>query len=171
MKLPQREITACLFHSERKQKSKEMGPRRERGRQRPVGPSPQRLPGVRRWILLRWILHREKAGPDCGLFSSSSSGFLVKGSALGKALPTTTVALLLSNPLPKEKKNLCRESRDRDKGPVGNGGWVQELSEQKGVASALLPGSQSPQFYHGPPSGPWNPEGPAGNLGSGELGL
>lgn len=28
----------------------------------------------------------------------------MKGSALGKALPTTTVALLLSNPLPKEKK-------------------------------------------------------------------
>lgn len=104
MKLPQREITACLFHSERKQKSKEMGPRRERGEQRPAGPSPQRLPGVWRWILLRWILHREKAGPDWGLLSSSGSGFLVRGSALGKALPPTTVALLLSNQTSKRKK-------------------------------------------------------------------
>lgn len=58
----------------------------------------------------------------------------MRGSAFGKAFPPNTVALLLSNPLPK--KNLCRESRDRDKGPDGNGGWVQELSEQKGVASA-----------------------------------
>lgn len=124
-----------------------MGPGRERGEQRPVGPS-----GV--W---RWILHREKAGPDWGLLSSSS-----------KALPPTTVALLLSNPLPKKKISAGNPGTEtKDQKGMGDG-YRNDLSRR---VWPQLPGSQSPQFFHGPPSGPWNPEGPAGNMGSGELGL
>lgn len=83
-----------------------MGPRRERGEQRPAGPSPQRLPGVWRWILLRWILHREKAGPDWGLLSSSGSGFSSEGLCPRQSSPANHCGTVTQQPNYQKKKKI-----------------------------------------------------------------
>lgn len=156
--MPQREITACLFHSERKQKSEEMGPPRDMGSRGLSGPSPK---GVWRWITSRG---RNRA---LGLLSSSRSGFLVRGSAFSKALlPTTAVSRYTAT----HYKNTSAGNPGIDKGPDGNGGWVQNYLR---VGCGLDPTSRQskPPVFHGSPSGPWSPEGPEGNTGSGELGL
>lgn len=64
--------------------------------------------------------------------------------------------LLHSNPL---QKHLCRESSERDKGPDGNGGWVQNY-QRAGCGLGLTSRQPKPPVSQRPPSVPWIPKGP-----------
>lgn len=70
--------------------------------------------------------------------------------------------LLHSNPL---QKHLGRESSERDKGPDGNGGWVQNY-QRVGCGLGLTSRQPKPPVFQGPPCVPWIPKGPEGSTGS-----
>lgn len=160
--MPQREINACLFHSERKQKSEEMGPPRDMESRGLSGPAPN---GVRRWItsFAEGETGAQLGPPQLKQVRLPSGGLCLQQ----RSLANHCGVLLHSNPL---QKHLCRESWDRDKGPDGNGGWVQNY-QRAGCGLGLTSRQSKPPVLQGPPFVPWVPKGPEGNMGSGELGL
>lgn len=142
MKVPQREIIACPFHSERKQKSEEMGPLETWGAeacraQAPVGTRSEEVDN---------LLQREKSGPSLGRLCSNRSGFRVGGRG---ALPS---AKLTGRPLwcpvtqqPTTKTPLQgilgERQRTRRKWGMGT-----ELSESRVWPRPYFPATKAPSI-------------------------
>lgn len=110
----------------------------------------------------------ERPGPSLGLLSSSRSGFTMRGSAFSDAHRQTTVVSCYT--ATHYINTSAGESWDRDKGPDGNGGWVQNY-QRAGCGLGLTSRQAKPPVFQGLPSVPWIPKGPKGKTGSGELGL
>lgn len=151
MTLPQREITACPFHSERKQKSEENGPLLGRWGARAY------LAGLLGHGRMEHLRHpvgetRALAGRDSP--AQAEAGLPSKGFVLFKALLQANVVSCYS--VNRYKKISAGTPGTRDKGSDWKGGWVQEPSGNRRV----WPG---PPVFPRPPSGPCSPEEPAGN--------
>lgn len=143
MKVPQREIIACLFHSERKQKSEEMGPPRDVGSRGLSGPAPNGYSGVRRWIT---SFAEEETRAQLGPLQLKQVRLHCEGgSAFSKAHGPTTV--VSSYTATRYKNTSAGGSRDRDKGPDGSGGWVQNY-QRAGCGLGLTSRQSKPPGLH-----------------------
>lgn len=140
-----------------------MGPPRDVGSRGLSGPAPNGYSGVRRWIT---SFAEEETRAQLGPLQLKQVRLHCEGgSAFSKAHGPTTV--VSSYTATRYKNTSAGGSRDRDKGPDGSGGWVQNYQR---AGCGLGPYFQAIKAS-GPPSVPWIPKGPKGNTGSGELGL